>query len=305
VSALAAEAREPSRARAGPEARAGPSGGPSLAPEVNPLWSRLATATPDALQLQAPVPTAPTAGKTLNIQFHAFIPGSLGRKFDSFPHAKDLKNQAAFDADVSAVKSPDSWKPEPTKTEADVVAPGSARKVWFYSTDERGFGGGSHRVGFTGSVAGASIGALSGGGTIFTHKCDASHRVQTTDTGYFTSANETGSVDGPHAKTAPVTNVKEDRSDSTDSSTVETKGAAAYAFMPTFSPDIDYKVKFKFDKKASGGVDVSTWLEHNLFPYYEIIINGTTIWTYTATDKNPTLTNLNSSTKYFVGPWPF
>ena len=245
-------------------------------------------------------------GKPLEIEFYAFIPGSLGRPFKSFPHAKDLKNQAAFDSDVAAVTKPNSWKPEPTKTEDDVKDPGSARKVWFYSTDERGFAGGkSHRVGFTGTVNTADIGSLGGKSTIFAHSCTESHRVRSTDTGIFTSSNETGSVDGVHAKAAPVTGVTEKRTDSGTSSTVETKGAASYAFMPTLSPDIDYSIKFQFDKKASGGVDVSTSIEHNQFPFYEIMINGTTIYTYSASDTGPTLVNLNSSHKYFVGPWPF
>jgi hypothetical protein len=112
-------------------------------------------------------------------------------------------------------------------------------------------------------------------------------------------------VDGPHAKAAPVKGVKEDRTDSTGSSTVETKGAAAYAFMPTASPNIDYKVKLKFDSKASGGVDVSAWIEHNLFPFYELIVNKTTIWNFSSKDTGPGVVNLNSSANAFVGPWPF
>lgn len=248
-------------------------------------------------------PGAP--GKSLDIAFHAFIPGSLGRPFVSFPHAKNLKNQSTFDADVAAVTSPNSWKPQPTKTESDVTAPGSARNVWFYSTDERGFGGGSHRVGFKGTLNTADIGSLSAKGSMFTHWCDASHRVRSTDTGWVTSSGETGSVDGPHSKSAPVTGVTETRNDTPASSTVETKGAAAYAFMPTLSPNIDYNVKFRFDRKPAGGVDVSTWIEHNLFPFYEIIVSGTTIWTYSSSDTGPDLSNLNSSAKYHVGPWPF
>ena len=254
----------------------------------------------------APASAPSGGGKALKIEFHAFIPGSLGRPFSSFPHAKDLKNQAAFDADVAAVGSPNSWKPEPTKTEDDVKDPGSARKVWFYSTDERGFGGGaSHRVGFKGTVNSGDIGALASKGTTFTHDCSASHRVQSTDTGWVTSSGETGSVDGPHAKTAPVKGVTETAADSGSTSSIETKGAASYAFMPTLSPDIDYKVKFSFAKKATGGVDASASIEHNLFPFYELLVNGTPIWNWSASDTGPTLTNLNRSKTDFVGPWPF
>jgi hypothetical protein len=255
----------------------------------------------------APAQAAPGAGgKVLDIAFHAFIPGSLGRPFSSFPHAKDLSNQATFDAAVTGVSSPNSWKPEPTYTEADVKDPGSARKVWFFSTDERGFGGGpSHRVGFTGKVDGADVGALASKPASFHHDCSPSHRVRSTDTGFFNSSGETGSVDGVHVKTAPATGVTETAADSGSSSTIATSGAASYAFMPMLSPNIDYKVLLRFVKNAAGGIDVSATIEHNLFPFYELLVNGTSIWTFSATDTGPTLTNLNSSKTDSAAPKTF
>jgi Domain of unknown function (DUF4157) len=261
----------------------------------------------DLLQTQVPPAPSPSGTrKKLDIEFHAFIPGSLGRRFDSFPHAKDLKNQAAFDAAVAGVTSPNSWKPEPMKTEADVKDPGTARKVWFFSTDERGFGGGSHRVGFKGTLDAAEIGAISGKRAIFTHSCDASHRVRSTDTGIFTSRGETGSVDGPFGKTAPAKDVAETHTDVAGSSSrIETKGSAAYAFMPILAPDIDYELGFKFDRQQSGTLDVSVSIEHNLFPFYELIVNGKALWTFSARDTGPTLTNLNSSARSSVGPISF
>lgn len=152
--------------------------GASLQRQVDPTTANVSTEAQGVAVPEQSAQTGPGVGTALNIEFHCFIPGALGRPFSSFPHAKDLKNQSAFDAAVAAVTSPNSWKPEPTKTEDDVKDPGSARNVWFYSTDERGFGGGSHRLGFTGSVSAARVGSLAGTGEIFTHNCNASHRVR-------------------------------------------------------------------------------------------------------------------------------
>jgi hypothetical protein len=112
-------------------------------------------------------------------------------------------------------------------------------------------------------------------------------------------------VDGVHSKTAPATGVKETVADSGSSSTIETSGAASYAFMPTLSPNIDYKVMFKFVKNAAGGIDVSATIEHNLFPFYELLVNGTSLWSFSATDTGPTLSNLNSSKTGSAAPKSF
>jgi hypothetical protein len=44
-----------------------------------------------------------SAGSTIKIEFNAFIPGSLGKPFNSFDHPTDLKNQAAFEAKLGGV----------------------------------------------------------------------------------------------------------------------------------------------------------------------------------------------------------
>ena len=160
-------------------------------------------------------------------------------------------------------------------------------------------------MGFTGTVDTGDIGALAGKGTTFSHDCNPSHRVRSTDTGWLTSSGETGSVDGVHTKTAPATGVSETASDSGSTSIIETTGAAAYAFRPFVSPNIDYKVLFTFVKNTSGGVDVSATITHNLFPFYELLVNGTSIWSFSSADTNPSLTNLNSSKTSSAAPRPF
>jgi hypothetical protein len=255
--------------------------------------SRSANQTFDQTAQRAPG-SAPPATTTLDVAFYAFIPASLGKAFKDWPHPKDLKNQAAFDAKVAAVTG--TWIPEP----------GNVFKRWYCATDDRGFGGGSsHRVGFVGKISTADIGVLGSKGVTFTHSCSPSHRVRAFDTGIFTSSNETGDVEGPLTRTATASGKDDKPVDSTDSSTIKTKGSAAYAFMEGVSPDIDYEVTWTFARAPGGKVNVSVGMTHNLFPFYEALVNGTVIYTYSATDPGPTISNLNRSRYYFVGPWPF
>lgn len=239
---------------------------------------------------RAPTATAP-AGKKIEIEFYAFIPDWLGKAFKSYSHQKGLKNQTAFDAAVAAVAG--TWLPEPGSV--------SRPSMWYFETDERGFGGGSHRVGFHGTIDSGELGnMLPAGRTVFTHDGDPSSRVSTTDTGWFTSTNETGSVDGPYHDTAPKNHQEMVHDTALSRSTIYTKGSAAYAFMPNVSPDIDYTVWWVLERQLNGQVGVTFQILHDLFPFYEVIVNGTTLYSYSATDPGPTLVNLNSSTKKAV-----
>jgi hypothetical protein len=258
---------------------------------------RLVNSLPSLALQRAPVPIEPTPspslGKTLELEFSAFIPGSLGRPFKDYAHPKDLKNQSAFDAMVAAVTG--TWLKEP----GEVVS-----KNWYYATDNREFGGGSHRLGFKGRVSIADIGRL-GPAKVFSHWADPSRRVAAIHTGIFTSKGEIGSLDGPHSRTASVKGSEEPPSNALDRSTVDTKASAAYAFMSIVAPDIDYDVKWTFRRATGNQVLVSVDGEHNLFPFYEAIVNRQVIYTFSSADPGPNLRNLNKSTKFSVKERPF
>jgi hypothetical protein len=234
-----------------------------------------------------PAATTPTSSRKVKVEFSAFIPASLGKPFKNWPHQTGLKNQAQFDGAVAAVSG--TWLPEPARI--PVIAP----KAWYYATDNREFGeAGAHRVGFSGVLDTADIGSFATKPTIFRHYCSPSGRVRTTDTGIFTSSNETGSVEGPSYKTATVRNLSEAHTDAGSESHIKTVGAAAYAFMETLSPDIDYSFDFALTKAGD-----STFLEfdvtHNLFPFYEVLVNGASIYKFASSDNGPSPINLNRS----------
>ena len=231
-------------------------------------------------------PAESAAGKTLEITFNAFIPAHLGKPFKSYPHQKGLRNQAAFDAAVDAVGG--TWLPEPGSVTRD--------SMWYFETDEREWGGGSHRVGFHGSIDTKQLGHMAGGATVFTHDGDPSTRVSTKDTGVFTAGGETGRVDGPHSETAVKHHEEAIEDPAPGKTTIWTRGYAAYAFMPTVSPNIDYDLAWAFQREPGGTVTIHLRLMHDLFPFYELIVNGSSAYGYAATDPGPTIVNLNSST---------
>ncbi len=230
--------------------------------------------------------SAPSAGGKASFEFCAFIPGSLGKSFSSFPYPKDLANQSAFEGMVSAISG--TWLEEPGSFAAGGSGP------WLFETDNRGFGGGSHRVGFKGSVSAADIGSLKSKGTLFTHGTSGSAHVRWEHTGIFTSSGETGSIKGPIRASAAAKSSEKRVDLSADESEVTVTGAASYPFSLA-APDIDYELVLRFKRDAAGKTVVSGTITTNVFPFYELMINGKSVWTYSSSGTGPGVWNLNTS----------
>ena len=264
---------------------------PSSAGDTPPVPAEGDTA---AEPTQAPAPPAPQ----LDIDFNAFIPGSLGTPFEtaSAPYPKDLKNQSAFEADLKAVRG--TWLKEPGSFSDHNSS------AWYFATDNRSFGGGSHRLGFVGGIAKANIGSFQGRGNLFSHTTSGSEHVRWKHTGTFSSKDETGSLDGPTFKSAAPKSSEEHVDTATDESTITTEGAANYPFK-ALSPDIDYKVVFKLKREAGGKTRLNFEITHNMFPFYELLINKGSVWTHSATDTGPSISNLSTSTTFKSGAWHF
>ena len=235
----------------------------------------------------------PSSAGVATIEFNAFIPGSLGSKFSSFAHPKDLKNQATFDAALGAV--PGTWLEEPGSFA------GLSSGPWLFSTDDRGFGGGSHRVGSKGSINTADIGAMKSKGGVFKHTTSGSSHGRWVHTGTFTSSNETGSLDGPVSKPSKISGTQSYTDPSSDSSVLTLAASGSYPFA-TVAPDIDYKLVLTISRDAAGKVTVSGDITTNKFPFYELLINGSPVWSFSSTDKGPTLSNLSSSITNKLAP---
>ena len=263
---------------------------------------RIATPTPGPIGMgpRAKLADGPTlmasSVTALEIEFDAFIPGALGKSFKSYEHPTDLKNQAAFDAAISAVTG--TWLEEPGTFSAYGTGP------WCYATDDRDFGGGSHRVGFRGTIRRSDIGSLARKGDLFKHDTSGSVHIRWVHTGYVTSKGEIGSLNGPINKSAPISSTEERVDNSSTQSTVTTTGSASYPFKEA-APNIDYEVKFVFARDPGGQTVVRFEITNNKFPYYELLINGGTVWNYTSADTGPGPINLNTSTTFKSGFWYF
>jgi hypothetical protein len=231
-------------------------------------------------------PAAAAGAVTLSIQFNAFIPSSLGRSVDSFPFPTDLKNQATFEGLLKGVSG--TWLKEPGSFADNNTGP------WLFATDNRGFGGGTHRVGCSGTVSSADVGSLKSKGALFSHSTSGSERVRWRHTGLLTSSNETGSVEGPIKKAAKVKSSESHEDVSADESVITTEGAASYPFS-ALAPDIDYKLALRLIK-AGGKLHVEGEITTNEFPFYELIINGSVVWRFSSSSTGPG-TNLLKSTK--------
>jgi hypothetical protein len=237
------------------------------------------------------LPTAP-----LKTEFNAFIPGSIGNSFERYPHPLDLKNQKAFEADLKAVKG--TWLEEPGSF---AITNSSA---WYFATDNRSFGGGSRRLGFSGNIPPKQIGSLGGKSNLFNHTTSGSEHVRWLHTGLFTSKNETGVVDHPPKKSATPSHSEEASDLTANESTITTKGSANYPFA-TGSPDIDYTVTFNLKRDVDGKTRLRFEITKNLFPYYELLINDKVIWKYSALAPGPSIPNLTSSDYFRSNDWVF
>ena len=261
----------PDTAQSLPANEASPSG--AIQPEAAATGSVGSADTTDthadnaksASPMDAGAPPVTNAG-VATIEFNAFIPGSLGSKFNSFDHPKDLKNQAAFEAALSGVSG--TWLEEPGSFA------GLSSGPWLFSTDDRGFGGGSHRVASTGTVDPANIGSMKARGGAFKHTTSGSSHGRWVHTGNFTSSGETGSLEGPVFKKSNVTGSQDYTDKSPDSSVVTIEASGSYPFA-LIAPSIDYKLVLTITRDASGNVTISGDITTNKFPFYELIINGT------------------------------
>ncbi len=122
--------------------------------------------------------------------------------------------------------------------------------------------------------------------------------------GHFTSSGETGALDGPTSKSAGVKGDETHEDLSRDESTVTVTASAGYPFK-ALAPDIDYALAFNFKRDPSGKTILSGTITTNVFPFYELLINGAVAWKFSSKGSGPGLINLNTSQTSKLGPLTF
>ena len=230
------------------------------------------------LALKAP------AGKELKLQFMAFIPSRLGLPFHDKKagQEKGLSNQAEYDAEVAAV--PGSWGTEPGNLFTD----------YCFRTDDRGFGGGSYRLVSQASLNTSDLGNWNKDNP-FEAETGPSERAWA-DVGFF---SRVGHVQREQKKATPK-GKRGAVSNAPNSTVFHAAAAAAYPFVKA-SPDIDISGTWKLTRPdaAGGGIHVELSGEHNDFPCYEVLVNGSSLYRFDTEGSGPNLWNLGiASTKF-------
>ena len=234
--------------------------------------------------------------RNVRIEFAAFIPGSLGNSFSSYEQPTDLENQQEFDQQVNSISG--TWLPEPggggLANGLGIHSMFDGTSSWFFGTDNRGFGGGNYRLHSVGSFDVANIGTDPG--KTFQQEAGPSHRVRTNVDGFF---SQTGAVEGPVERSASTSD-SEDRHASTGVTTFELSNSAGYPFVFE-SPNIDYEATCVF-QQTDAGPQLQVFGTHNMFPAYELRINGASHYTHMPQASGPGLWNLNTSTEFSPSP---
>ena len=78
-----------------------------------------------------------------------------------------------------------------------------------------------------------------------------------------------------------------------DHSIIGVQAQAGYPYSEPASPNIDFNFAVHFHRLAPNRYKIYAVGSHNLFPYYEMLINGRLIYKYTSSFTNPGFFNLN------------
>jgi hypothetical protein len=81
---------------------------------------------------------------------------------------------------------------------------------------------------------------------------------------------------------------------SPNASTVTIVASGSYPFA-VIAPSIDYKLVLMISRDSSGAITISGDITTNKFPFYELMINGARVWSYSSADKGPSISNLTAS----------
>jgi len=223
-------------------------------------------------------------GPKVRIEMRAFIPGKLGKAFKKFAHPTGLANQQAYDKQVASVSG--TWAEEPQVPGVDWLTDGiQGTNPWCFHTDGRGFGGArEHSRLYT-------IGTLDTDNldkSAFKTNCGMSQRVRTNVDGLF---SKTGEVESESKRSKPQQKVQTS-TPHVEGSEYTVQAFAGYPFA-MLAPDIDYTLSMGVSVDANDRTVLDIDALHNKFPYYELLVNGKSVYTWAAPgETGPGLWNL-------------
>jgi RHS repeat-associated protein len=201
----------------------------------------------------------------IDFEFNAFIPSEIG---------------------ISLQGLQGTWGKEPL--------PGSS---WYFSTNNRSFGGGDSKLVSFGRIDSDSIGKLKKGSIVSTESSETT-RVRVFPNSGFTvtmSGGPTGTHYETQRKTSIPTEDVEITNESPCVSIIKINAGAKYPFAG-ISPAINYRVEFKLTRDpSSGSVEVELSGDHNSFPFFESLVNGSQLYRFSSPHPGPSISNLGFS----------
>ncbi|GJQ27294.1 MAG: hypothetical protein HBSAPP02_23260 [Phycisphaerae bacterium] len=199
----------------------------------------------------------------------------------------DRKINVEFNAFISNLNSRPLWMDEP----------GPHWPPWEpgpqFRGDGRGFGGGSSRIRSWGWIESSKIGRLDSVSAFVTSAVGLSHRRVWSSTGWVYPPPRRGAN---HSR-------QWYRNTRACQSRVEMLGSATYPFVSA-APAINYHAIWVFTVQEQGKVLISLYAEHDIFPDYEGLLDGATVYPYTSPFEGPGLFNLALGPGVtFFGTW--
>lgn len=258
----------------------------------------------------------------MNIQFNAFIPQSLGAPLTHFQLPYAVRNKEELEFKLSMI--PGSWIKEPF---SDLIFCKTDDREFGQHFVKKEIDGTSRLYAYNEQEIDLSrIGAFqSYYSSVFTKKCGSSHRVKIEvseiNLSYFEQLNSPHRYNNTHSNQinlnyschrnplyayiheySPMTSDPYNSGTShqdfvmdmnENHSIIGVQAQAGYPYGEPISPNIDFSFTVHFHRLALNRYKVYAKGSHNLFPYYEMLIDGHLVYKYTSSFTGPNLFDLN------------
>jgi hypothetical protein len=256
---------------------------------------------PQSVSSSPPSTTKVNPTGTITLELLAFIPKHLGSPISKLIDAGSARDSAGLTTRLKAITSTFAKEPfsMPTSNMIGAIPLGAIQyeTPWYFATDDREFGGGSYRLGLkTIPIRIADIGSLFSRSPhlkkkLFEVHCCESKRVCVELTGLVDSTSgmkwDQWKVH-EEKKTATPSESQELLEESTNSFTYSIQANATYPFASKlFAPDIQIDIELKIHRDPGNNktyIDIAG--QHNRFPFYELLVNSQSCYTYIPKDKN-------------------
>jgi hypothetical protein len=250
--------------------------------------------------------------KEYNFQCNAFIDKNIGKALEQhfLPYKNYIANYTDFLNKIKNIGG--TWGVAPFSAVPDYVIPGLNCIYTFFNTNDRTFGGGESKVAVNGKfvICVDEIGDISFNSKTFNSTyinfIPAQSKECVVQILWIDGNKCNGYVYGPDERNAIITQkpfeihnfkaygtIGSETAELPNNCTEISTGASSSYPFSILAPDIDIYLKIKATRIAGSYLDICISGKHNLFPFYECIINNEVKYMYKPKATGPGLYNLN------------